>query len=109
MRGCVIPITTCLFSYTYLHHPSCEFNLNLQCAYTFIIAPTGHDSTFVEMISGRRVKRSPEGAVPHDLGDPWDEPFAAVNAYVYQARNASRMHDGGLLIHEIDSFYPGRL
>ena len=78
--------------FIYLHQPSCEFNLSLQCACTFIIAPTGHDSTFVEMISGRRVKRSPEGAVPHDLGDPWDEPFAAVNAYVYQARNASRMH-----------------
>ena len=48
------------------------------------------------MISGRRVKRSPEGAVPHDLGDPWDEPFAAVNAYVYQARNALRMHTSKL-------------
>ena len=59
--------------------------LSLQMDFVRFTAAGDGGATVKELYGGRRVGRSPEYSVPHDLGDPEDEPFVRVNAY--------RIHD----------------
>ena len=67
-----------------------ELELSLQRDFARALLAE-HPETVRFLISGQRGPRKTRGVVPHDLGDPGDEPWVRLNAY--NAQDISRWKD----------------
>ncbi len=58
-----------------------KLQLSLQYDFAETI-PYEDPRTRIHLFDGKRAPRKVKDSVPHDIGDPYEDPYAKINAYL---------------------------